>query len=175
MGFTSANLSNGGQTSRYQFSYDETFSAIDGRQRTGQVMATCDGDFALMQSWFTGVGFGFSLPMNVQIANATGGASWQDPPDSEKTFGFTPTVTINPGTGTTANFIRFLLVAEVVEMFMASQGSTWFESTSFFSGADEGSKGEGLSRFLSVQFLLKRSIPEHFGGFDVTSLWLPGG
>jgi hypothetical protein len=48
--------------------------------------------------------------MNVQIANATGGASWDDPSDIQNFFGYTPTVTINPGTGTTANFIRFLLV-----------------------------------------------------------------
>lgn len=172
MGFTSANLTGGGRTARYQFSYDDTFSAIDGWQRTSQVMAACDDDFTLMQSWFAGVGFGFSLPMNVQIANATGGASWQDPPDITKNVGFTPTVTINPGTGATPNFIRFLLVAEVVEMFMASQGDTWFESTSLFFGADEGSKGEGLSRFLSVQLLLTRGIAEHFGGFDVTKFWM---
>ena len=175
MGFTSANLTDGGRTAHYQFSYDDTFSAVDGWQRAAQVMTACDADFALMQSWFAGVGFGFSLPMNVQIANATGGASWQDPADITKAFGFTPTVTINPGTGTTANFIRFLIVAEVVEMFMASQGDSWFESTSLFHGADEGSKGEGLSRFLSVQFLLTRGINEHFGGFDVTKNWLNAG
>ena len=172
MGFTTANLPNGGQTARYKFSYDDTFSAADGWQRTAQAMAAADQDFALMQSWFPGVNYAFDLPMNVQIANATGGASWEDPSDIQRDFGYTCTVTINPGTGTSANFIRFLLVAEVVEMFMASQGDTWYQSTSAFHGADEGSKGEGLSRFLSVQFLLTRGIAEHFASFDVVKTWL---
>src|SRR6185437_8662725 len=61
----------------------------------------------------------------------------------------------------------------VTEMFMASQNKGWFESTSFFSGADEGSKGEGLSRFLGVQFQLANglgNVPPPF--FSVGTLWL---
>jgi len=45
--------------------------------------------------------------------------------------------------------LRYLLVSEVTEMYMASQGKGSFESTSIFSGADEGSMGESLSRFLA--------------------------
>ena len=42
MGFTSANLTNGGRTAHYQFSYDDTFSAVDGWQRAAQAMTACD-------------------------------------------------------------------------------------------------------------------------------------
>jgi len=153
MGFTSAQLANGGRTAHYQISYDDTFSAADGWVRAAQLMDNCEDDFNLMQEWFSGVNFQFSFPINVQIANATGGASWNDPPNIALPFGYSPTVTINPGTGTTANFIRYLLVSEVTEMFMASQNKGWFESSSVFSGADEGSKGEGLSRFLATSSL----------------------
>jgi hypothetical protein len=34
---------------------------------------------------------------------------------------------------------------------VASQGQGWFESTGIFSGANEGSMGESLSRFLASQ------------------------
>jgi hypothetical protein len=63
-------------------------------------------------------------------------------------------------------------------MFMASQDKGWAERTSFTSGADEGSKGEGLSRFLGIQF----QLVNNFGGsaptlndgstFAVTNKWL---
>jgi hypothetical protein len=157
MGFTSAGLGSGGQTTFYQVSYDDTFSATDGLYRASLLMGACDGDFQLMQGWFSGVNFKFSFPIYVQIANATGGAHW----DSSG-----PTVTINPGTGTSVDFIRYLLVAEVTEMFMDSQSLGWFRDS------DEGSMGEGLSRFLSYQFNIREPLPEHYSGFDVVHKWL---
>ena len=53
------------------------------------------------------------------------------------------------GVGYSGNpaYLRYLLIAEVTEIFMMTQGRGWFQ------GSDEGSKGEGLSRFLSGQFL----------------------
>jgi hypothetical protein len=150
MGFTSAGLSNNGATTHYRISYDTTFSQTDGVNRAGALLAQCEQDFALMQSWFGGVSAGFA-PLSVQIANATGGASWNG-----------SSVTINPGTGTPVSLIRYLLVSEVVEEFMASQDKGWFQ------GSDEGSKGEALSRFLGVQFKIANGLsPVPFPGFGV--------
>jgi hypothetical protein len=50
--------------------------------RTQQVMNNCEDDLNLIQGWFSGVDFQFSFPINVQIANVSGGASWNDPPKS---------------------------------------------------------------------------------------------
>jgi len=172
MGFTSAQLTNGGRTAHYQISYDETFSAADGWVRAAQLMENCEDDFQLMQDWFSGVNFEFSFPINVQIVNATGGASWNDPPNISLPFGYSPTVTINPGTGTSSKFVRYLLVSEVTEMFMASQNKGWYQGASLFHGADEGSKGEGLSRFLGFQLTLARAFNERYAGFEVVRIWL---
>jgi hypothetical protein len=162
MGFTNANLDNGGGTAHFQIFYDDTFPGTLGQQAAGQFQYMCEFDFDLISGWFSGIDFKFSFPITVQIVNASGGASWQDPSDAQVFFGASLTITVNPLNsslpGIDASYIRYLVVSEVTEMFMASQGTGWFESTSVFSGADEGSKGEGLSRFLSVQFLLANNL-----------------
>jgi hypothetical protein len=156
---TSQGLPNGGQTTHYQISYDISLSPADGLTRAQQLFNTCEFDWDLMSSWFTGVNFQYSLPIFVQINNASGGASWNASSN--------PTVQINPGSGTNVDFVRYLLVMEVTEMFMASQNAGWF------SGADEGSKGEGLSRFLSRQFMLANNLQNvRYLGFEVVSSWL---
>ena len=62
---------------------------------------------------------------------------------------------------------------EVSEMFMQTQNPA---SGGWYQGDDEGSKGEGLSRFLAVQFQLANNlgsapqVPQF--GFAVTTSWL---
>ena len=175
MAFTSSGLPNGGRSTagHYQFAYDTNLSAADGVTRVTALMANCEQDRNRMSSWFPGVTFGFSLPLTVNITTGSGGASWTDPSGFQKLFGYSPTVTVNPGSGTSANFPRYLLVSEVTEMFMESQDKGWHQESSFFQGADEGSIGEGLSRFLGVQFQLANSlgaVPP--SGFAVAKLWL---
>lgn len=176
MAQTSAGLTNGGNTAHYQISYDTSLSAADGLGRATALLAHCEDDFNLMAGWFFGVGFKFDLPISVAINNATGGASWQDPTDLQLKFGFNPAVSMNAGSGPTggsSDFIRFLLVAEVTEMFMASQDGGWFESTSLFKSGNEGSKGEGLSRFLSYQFKVANGLEATpFAGTTVVPVWL---
>jgi hypothetical protein len=173
MAFSSAGLPNNGTTAHYQISFDTALSTADGHNRALGLMNSCEADFTMMGGWFSGVGFEFHFPLPVQINNLSGGASWSDAPDITVDFGTSPTVTLKPGSGTPVNFLRYLLVSEVTEMFMASQKKGWYQNTSLFSGADEGSKGEGLSRFLGVQFQLANglgNVPP--AGFGVTSFWL---
>lgn len=176
MAQTSAGLPNGGNSAHYQISYDTSLSAADGVGRATAVLAHCEDDFNLMAGWFFGVGFKFDFPISVAINNATGGASWQDPTDLQLMFGFSPAVSMNAGSGPTggsADFIRFLLVSEVTEMFMASQDGGWFESTSLFKSGNEGSKGEGLSRFLSYQFKVANGLEDvPFAGSVIVPVWL---
>jgi hypothetical protein len=114
------------------------------------------------------------------IANAPGGGSWSDPSDFQLEFHlFIPVITLNAlnptgfGPAGQTVFLRYLFVSGMTEMFMASKQNGWFENTSLFSGADEGSKGEGLSRFLAAQFLLANGLGKIAPpAFTLASQWL---
>ena len=54
-------------------------------------------------------------------------------------------------------YLRMLLIAEVTEMFMKSQNKGWFPGDTS-PGGNEGSCGEGLSRFLAEQFLIESGV-----------------
>jgi hypothetical protein len=172
---TTAGLPGNGITAHYEISYESSLSKADGLDRANALLATCEADFALMKSWFGGIELEFDYPIPVLIDNASGGASWDDPSELQVAFGWSPAVTIRPGSGTSVDVIRYLLVSEITEMFMATLKNGWFEPTSLFHGADEGSKGEGLSRFLGIQFQLANAGPVGRAapsGFAVTNLWL---
>ncbi|MBV8890154.1 MAG: hypothetical protein JO267_06845 [Alphaproteobacteria bacterium] len=182
MAATKVGLPNNGQTAHYDISYDSTLP--NGMALAAGLIAACEQDFALMKDWFGGIDLIYSYPIPVLIANATGGASWQTPTGAEVAFGWSPPVTVNannpnaapPGLTDQPTYIRFLLVAEMTEMFMASKDNGWFVSSGLFDSGDEGSKGEGLSRFLAVQFLLATglgTLPP--SNARATQLWLNGG
>ena len=157
---TSLGLPNNGQTAHYQFTYDKTFSQADGLNRTTALLGVCEADFTLMETWFQGVKLKYDSPILVEVVNAGGGGHWQ---------GDGPVVTLKPGSNKSVLILRYLLILEVTEMFMASQNRGWYYDQ------DEGSKGEGLSRFLGVAFQRANSfgfVPP--GGFAITSLWLNG-
>jgi|GEM_PF-2081803 len=173
MAFTTASLPNDGRTTHFAVSYLDTLSKADGVDRALELLACCESDLAKICSWFIGVDFQFSFPIGVQIGGQSSGAGWQDPPDISNWFGFNPTVTISPGPSPTTGLIRYLLVSEVTEMYMASQQKDWYQSTSLFSGADEGSMGESLSRFLASEFLQSAGISQAiYPGFAVAHNWL---
>jgi hypothetical protein len=64
--------------------------------------------------------------------------------------------------------VRYLLVAEVTEMFMLAQNKGWFAA----DGSNEGSAGEGLSRVLSAEFLRRAGLGFNLPGFDTAGIWL---
>jgi len=68
-------------------------------------------------------------------------------------------------------YLRYLLVQEVTEMLMLAQGQGWHPPLG--QGYNEGSSGEGLSRFLGMQFLLATgSDLSVAAGYDVAHFWL---
>jgi hypothetical protein len=173
MAWTTAGLPNNGQTGHFQVLYDTTLSNADGVTRALALMQVCEQDFALMASWFAGVKLVFNYPLRVQIGNDNRGGRWTDPSGWTVNFGTSPAITVGPGSGTSVNVIRYLLVSEMVEMFMVSKNNNWSEPTTLFQGGDEGSMGEGLSRFLGVQFQLANGlggVPP--SGFKVVPNWL---
>lgn len=145
MALENTGLPNGGVTTNYKLLYDSSLASGGGPEpaRTTQLMQNCDADFSLMQGWFTGVAFPFAEPMEADVQGGGGTASWGPPVD------------LNASTED-AGYLRMLLIAEVTEMFMKSQAAALHTSGWFPS--NEGSLGEGLSRFLAEQFLIQSGI-----------------
>jgi hypothetical protein len=157
---TSNGLTNGGQTTHYQFTYDDSLGGAGGIEpaRTNQVIANCEADFNLMSGWFNNIALDVNFRIPVNVTQNTGGASWS-------LSGGNLTVTINPGTGA-QGFVRYLLVSEMTEQFMRAQGLGWYGQNT------EGSQGEGLSRFLAAQFLAVNGLGAVPAGFLNSNAWL---
>jgi len=164
MVFVTTGLTNGGVTAHYQFSYDKALGGSGGQEptRTNAVIAACETDYNLMSGWFGG---GLTVTgMAVQVTTQSNGASWSGTSTSS-------TIQLKAQGESYSNnpaYLRYLLIAEVTEIFMMTQNKGWFQ------GSNEGSKGEGLSRFLSGQFLVNNGF---LGvGIDadyaVADLWL---
>ncbi len=145
-------------------------------------MNVVEGDVAVVTGWFAGTRVRL-LPDQHRVHNgppatnqAEGGAGWVCPPTIASWVDFSPTVTVKAvGFGAPEqglDFVRYLLVSEVTEMFMASKDNGWHEHRTLLTEGDEGSKGEGLSRFLAHEFCLVQGITARFAGFEVVPLWL---
>lgn len=164
MAYITTGLTNGGVTTHYRFSYDQALGGPGGPEpaRTNAVIAACESDYNLMSGWFGG---GISVTgMNVQVTTQSNGASWSGSSTSS-------TIQLKAQGASYSNnpaYLRYLIVAEVVEIFMMTQGTGWFQ------GSNEGSKGEGLSRFLSSQFLAQRGFlgVGIDASYAVADLWL---
>ena len=154
--YTTTGLTSGGKTAHahYQFQYDSAL-ATSGIEpaRTNTVIGACENDFTLMKGWFGNIELPYPYPVSILVANFGGGASWGPP------------ITLKGGNGD-ANFLRDLIVAEVTEMFMFSQGKGWYAA----DNTNEASNGEGLSHFLNEKFEIGDGRPPGLA-FNA-SLWL---
>jgi hypothetical protein len=173
--YSTTGLTGGGTTGHYQVEYDTTLDAAVGQAVGNALVAGCDSDFDQMTTWFGGIPSPWSGKMKVRIragntSNGGTGAEWP---------GLGGPITLIPGlppNSASASvdpwFVRYLLVSEAVEMFMETQGKDWYGG-SWQSGGNEGSAGEGLSRFLGTQFLLAngRSL-DITAGYDIAFTWL---
>ena len=162
MTFVSTGLTSGGITTHFAITYDQSFNpgdSADGMDRGNALLAVVEGDYTVMSNWFRGISLPFSLPIPLQIGTgAYAGAGWQNPPNLS-------TVTLNPGNGEKLDLVRYLVVSEITEQFMLKKANGWGYS---FGDGNEGSKGEGLSRFLGFQFMQNK-------GLDTTVLQKPIG
>lgn len=158
-------LINVGSTTHYSISWNNdpnpvgapALTTADGPDRANQLLAIAETDYNLMASWFPGLSLPYSLPIAVNIE-----------PGNYASAGWGPPISLRPGNGSGMDVTRYLLVAEVVEMFMLSQNKGWFAP----DGSNEGEAGEGLSRFLGTEFLVQSGLGTQMAGFDTAGLWL---
>src|SRR5215470_4514589 len=155
MAYTTAGLTNGGRTTHYQIQYDTTLSQADGVNRANALIAVCEGDFALTSGWFSNISLTVGIPITVQIA-----------PGSYASASWGPPITLIPGNGSSIAVVRYLLISELTEMFMLAQNKGWF------GAGNEGSAGEGLSRFLAGQFLIASGLGVTEPGFSLANSWM---
>jgi len=157
MATTTKGLTNGGRTTHYQFEYDDALGSSFGTDRTNALMAAAEADYTLMASWFPGT-TPFKPPRKVQVFGGSSGAEWGGLGGDD--------VRIKEDTAP-VNTLRYLLVSEVVEQFMQARHNGWFDTM------DEGSRGEALSRFMGVEFLIANHLGSAApGGFRLTAGWL---
>ena len=138
-------LTAAGSTTHYRISYDDSLSAADGSQRATALLGVCEQDYVIMSDWFGGIALPYSLPIEVHID-----------PGGYASAGWGPPISLKPGNGSGLDVVRYLLVAEVVEMLMLARDQAqnlpenkgWFAS----DGSNEGSEGEGVR--LSKRFLI---------------------
>ena len=155
MSYTTVGLTNGGRTAHYQIQYDDTLSQADGMDRANGLIAACEDDYALVSGWFDDIALTVGIPVTVQIA-----------PGPYASAGWGPPITLKPGDGSSIEVVRYLLVSEVTEMFMLAQNKGWF------GAGNEGSAGEGLSRFLAGQFLIASGLGVTEPGFALANSWM---
>lgn len=157
-----------GVTPYYAFTYDSAFQTTtlnpNGVEpaRTNSVIEFCGDDFNLMSAWFPGVSLSplIQLPMPVKVSNLNGGAG---------TGGIFPDIgiTLKAASGSEA-LLRYLMVSEVTECFMEAQHQGWADP----DNSNEGSAGEGLSRFLAQQFLVAKGFGTTEPGYQISAQWL---
>ncbi len=155
MSYTTVGLTNGGRTAHYQIQYDDTLPQADGMDRANGLIAACEDDYALVSGWFDDIALTVGIPVTVQIA-----------PGAYASAGWGPPITLKPGDGSSIEVVRYLLVSEVTEMFMLAQNKGWF------GAGNEGSAGEGLSRFLAGQFLIASGLGVTEPGFALANSWM---
>jgi hypothetical protein len=122
------------------------------------VIAACEADFNLMSGWFGNIALNVNPPIPANVTQNSGGAHGS-------LSNGNLTLTLNPGKGD-ASLVRYLLVAEIVEVFMRAQSLGWVGSR------NEGSEGEGLSRFLAAQFLALNGFGDPPAQFLNSNTWL---
>ena len=156
-----------GSTTHYTIQYDD--AATFGVSLADYLFQHCEEDFNLMQGWFQGV----SIPTRTTVTitptsdSSTYRAQWFG---SNNVFSVTIFVPNNV-LPTTTSAVRWLLVAEVTEMFMFVQGKGWYGGK-FVNGGNEGTVGEGLSQFLSQQLAQIKGLPLAFTNSFPANNWM---
>ena len=133
-------------TQHFAFEFNNLLNANDAKALGQALAATVERDFATMTFWFSGAAP--SGPIDTKINVGSGGAS-NDTVNN-----------INLRLGATADFnlARFTLVAEVMEIFMATKQFGWKPGDS---------SGEGLSQLGAFTI-----YPDQVGDLNGPPVWL---
>jgi hypothetical protein len=133
-------------TQHFAFEYNNRLNANDAKTLGQALAVTAERDFATMTFWFSGAAP--AGPIDTKINEGSGGASNDNVNN------------INLRLGATADFnlTRFTLVAEVMEIFMATNPFGWKPGDS---------SGEGLSQLGAFTI-----YPDQLGDLNGPSVWL---
>jgi hypothetical protein len=134
-----------GRTSNFDVYYDNSLGGA-GHNMANAILANCERDYGEMVGWFSGVTAG---RFSVYVDPGSFGAYHANCSATE--------LHVAAFSATDGNLVNMLTMAEVDEVFMASQGR-WNCGYS---------NGEGLSRVLTTQL-----YPGSLGGFASASTWL---
>jgi hypothetical protein len=115
----------------FAFSYNKNLVAAAAKALGTALRETAERDFATMTAWFGGARPP-AVPLDVKINEGSGGANNDN----------THNVNLRLGATGDFNLARFVLVAEVVEIFMAQCSSNWHPGDSI---------GEGLSQLAGFE------------------------
>jgi len=118
-----------GSTANFDVSYDNSLG-VNGSNLANAVLANCERDYAQLQGWFGGIAAG---RFSVFIDPGSFGAYHASCPATE--------LHLAAFSGTDTALVNMLNVAEVDEVFMATQNAGWNCGYS---------SGEGLSRVLAT-------------------------
>jgi Listeria-Bacteroides repeat domain (List_Bact_rpt) len=141
--FITDGLTGNGRTIHFNFSYHERLTTTAANPvgpepaRTNAVIAACEDDYNRMSGWFASNAV---TGMKVQVTPCSNGPYW---------FGSASSATLRlkpAGAGHCMSpvYLRYLLIAEVTEIFMSCQ------SAGRFPDSDEVSESECLSQFLTA-------------------------
>jgi hypothetical protein len=137
-----------GSTAHFVVGYDPALGA-NGPTLAAAVLDTCEQDYAKLQGYFGGI-TPSGLPFRINIVPGSGGAGHGSCLDTN--------ISCDAFSGTNADLVRMLVVAEADEVFMAAQNAGWDCAAS---------NGEALSRVLATQ-----AYPAELNGFATAAAWL---
>lgn len=145
---TSGQYAQEGSTARFVVSYD-TSLGDQGQALADAMLQTCERDYDATAAYFVNI-TPAELPVTVYIDPGSDGAYHLGCADTG--------LHCDAFDGTDADLVRMLMVAELVEVFEATQNAGWD------CGA---SNGEGLSRVLATE-----QYPQQLDGFATAASWL---
>ena len=146
-----------GRTHHFLVYFDDSLGA-NGAALADALLATCEADYAWMQSWFDVHTTGQEFHVYVQPGSA----------GARHATCSSTTIYIDAFAGTHGDLARYLFVSEVSEVFMAVQGAGW--NCGF-------SNGEALSRVLAEELYPGKADQSAagFGTFYSGWKWLDNG
>lgn len=145
-----------GQTAHFAVYYDPSLGAM-GQGCADGMLASCEGDYAQISSMFGGINAG-TLPVNVILAPLDPSGQGAGGAYHNGCSGVDLYCDVKTVPGLDIDYSRFMMVAELVEVFEATQNVGWN------CGA---SNGEGLSRVLSTDV-----YPAELDGYSTAAAWL---
>ena len=141
-----------GRTDHFEIEYDDSLELAEGRLAANGLLETCEGDYALMSTWFDGAEPA-ARPISIKLIG------------EESSKPLTQQIELAPGPAATSPRVRYLFVMEVSKLFMLSHERGWLTPL----GAGPGSS---LSPFLGAMALAAHGLGSPDCDFQHANDWM---